>query len=123
MRRLAERITGVVGDVRERVASINAAGNATVLATDQSRRLAHDTAAVARQISTLTLEQRDDSTRASATAVAMANFVQSAASGMSQTSAAADGLREQVAELERLTRSFKLKQRVPLEDVGRSSKV
>ena len=44
MRRLAERVTGTVTDVRGRVADIKASGSSTVMATEQSRKLAHDTA-------------------------------------------------------------------------------
>ena len=108
MRRLAERITGVVADVRERVEDIDRAGVETVAATEQGRRLANDTADVARRISELSRAQTGDSRRASITASAMAEFVLTAAMGMTQTRTAADGLRERVAELERLTRSFKL---------------
>ncbi|NVB39515.1 methyl-accepting chemotaxis protein [Pseudenhygromyxa sp. WMMC2535] len=109
MRRLAERVTGTVADVRDRVAAIESATTTTVAATEHSRKLAQDTAEAARMISTLTQTQNAGAAEASATAQSMAAFVIASSSSTSQTSAAADGLRRQVEALERTTREFKLR--------------
>ena len=109
MRRLAERTSAVVADVNARMQSIEHTRTVTIQATEQSRRTATRTAEVAERISTLSRTQTTDSERAADTAGEMAAIVSSTASGMVQTRAAADGLRVHVAELERLTQSFKLR--------------
>jgi len=57
---LAERVTHTIADVREQVTDIEATGTTTVMATEQSRKLAQLTAVAARQISTLTGRQSTD---------------------------------------------------------------
>lgn len=109
MRRLAERTSAVVADVHARMQGIERSRADTIMATAQSRRTATLTAEAAERISNLSRTQTTDSERAADTAAQMAELVGSTASGMVQTRAAADGLRIHVAELERLTRSFKLR--------------
>ena len=106
MRRLAERVTGVVADVETRVRAIESASAATVSAAQRSRLLARSSAEFARDISSLTAEQREGSEQASAAAQRTASFVRDSATSVRQTSDAADGLRQLVAELERLTKAF-----------------
>jgi hypothetical protein len=108
MRRLAERVAGSVADVRGRMSSISNAGTSTVMASAQSRDLAERTAAAARQISSVTTTQHHDTQRASASMHEVAQSVAASAVATSQTRAAAEGLRLQADELERLTRHFRI---------------
>jgi methyl-accepting chemotaxis protein len=119
MRRLAERVTGAVEDVRERVTGIESTGNATVMATERSRKLAEDTAEAVREISTLTRKQSEDTRRASSSAEAMAELVSAASAGTSQTRDTAAGLHRQATELERLTGRFRLRDSPEEEDSRR----
>ena len=109
MRRLAERVTVVVSDVRVRMADIESSGTNTVMATAHGRKLAEDTANAARRIFTITQKQSDDTSHVSLTMQEVAEFVTHAAAATSQTRAATEGLRAQVEELERVTRQFELR--------------
>lgn len=108
MRRLAERITGLVADVEQRVSAIQHAGEAAVLATESSRQLAEQTAVAATQIVEVTRSQSQRTGMAISASLAMTEFVKAAAAATTYTRATADGLQAQVAELERLTGRFEL---------------
>lgn len=109
MRRLAERVTGTVTDVRGRVADIKASGSSTVMATEQSRKLANDTASAARQIVLVTQTQSEDTGHAAKAMQSMSEFVVAASVSTTQTRAAAEGLRQQIDKLDLLTRQFELR--------------
>jgi methyl-accepting chemotaxis protein len=109
MRRLAERVTGTVADVRERVSDIKSSGSSTVMATEQSRKLANDTASAARQIVVVTRTQSEDTGHAANAMQSMSEFVIAASVSTTQTRAAAEGLRQQIDKLDRLTRQFQLR--------------
>jgi methyl-accepting chemotaxis protein len=107
MRRLAERVTKTVADVRTQVTNIESSGSNTVMATEHSRKLAQATAEAARQISTVTQRQ---STHTSEVALGMQELAQevvASTAAVSQTHAAAEGLRAHASELERLLASFR----------------
>jgi methyl-accepting chemotaxis protein len=107
MRRLAERVTRTVADVRAQVTDIEASGTNTVVATEQSRKLAQLTAAAARQIWTVTGQQSTDTTEAALGVQALAEVVVASTIAVAQTHAAAEGLRVHAAELERLLANFR----------------
>ena len=75
MRRLAERVTGTVSDVRERVSGIETSGHATVLATEESRKLAQRAAEAARTISGVTARQSADTEQAADGVQSVASMV------------------------------------------------
>ncbi|WP_106394983.1 methyl-accepting chemotaxis protein [Enhygromyxa salina] len=106
MRRLAERVDETVADVRTRVGDIERSGASTVAATVESRELAQDTAVAARVISAVTRRQGDDTQSASEAIEEVAQSMLAAAAATSQTRAAAEGLRLQADELERLIGQF-----------------
>ena len=106
MRRLAERVTATVVEMRERIAGIESAGVETVEAMARSRVLIEGTARAARDISTLTAEQRANTDQASATSSAIADFVVEASSGAAQIRAASEGLHQRAAELEDLSKRW-----------------
>jgi methyl-accepting chemotaxis protein len=110
MRRLAERVTGTVGDVRERLADIEAAGAGTIRATAESQRLADSTATAARKISTVTHHQSEETERVSHKVFEVAEGMIATVEAAKQTLTATDGLRRQAAELEGLTRQFILRE-------------
>jgi methyl-accepting chemotaxis protein len=108
MRRLAERVAGSVADVRGRMSNISSAGTSTVIASAQSRELAERTAAAARQISSVTTTQYQDTQRVSISVDQVVQSVAASAVATSQTRAAAEGLRLHADALERLTRHFQI---------------
>jgi methyl-accepting chemotaxis protein len=109
MRRLAERVTGAVGRVRDQVTSIRTAGSSTVLATDRGCKLADDTAAAARQISTITQNQSRETMQLSIEVQAVASDMDLTVASTTQTQAAATAMRQQAVELQRLIGQFKLR--------------
>jgi methyl-accepting chemotaxis protein len=58
MRRLAERVTASVGDVKTLLSDVRAFGGSTIMAADEGRKLADGTTESARQISLVTQQQR-----------------------------------------------------------------
>jgi methyl-accepting chemotaxis protein len=58
MRRLAERVTASVGDVKTLVADVRQFGGSTIMAADEGRKLADGTTESARQITLVTQQQR-----------------------------------------------------------------
>jgi methyl-accepting chemotaxis protein len=58
MRRLAERVTASVSDVKTLLADVRAFGGSTVMAADEGRKLAEGTTESARQITLVTQQQR-----------------------------------------------------------------
>lgn len=108
MRRLAERVAGSVADARGRMASISSAGASTVMASGQSRDLAEKTSAAAHQIWEVIEVQHHDTQRVAVSVSEVVESVAASAAASSQTRAAAEGLRAQADELERLTRRFRV---------------
>jgi methyl-accepting chemotaxis protein len=106
MRRLAERVTGTVADVRATVAAIGTSNSATVDATKDSRELAGSTTQAARRIVDVIHTQGTETELVSSAARAIADAVASSAAAITQTRASADGLRERAERLERLIQQF-----------------
>ncbi|MCA9687379.1 MAG: hypothetical protein KC457_34780, partial [Myxococcales bacterium] len=109
MRRLAERVTGTVGDVDAQVVNIKAAGASTVMATEESRKLAENTAEAAQQISRETQRQSTDTEQLAIAVHQVAEVASATAVATSQTRATAEGLRVHADQLEQLTRQFKVR--------------
>ena len=110
MRRLAERVTATVSQVRERIADIEQATAGTINATKSSRSIADSTAAAARQISAISERQSARTYEASAQVVEVDAGMTTTVNAVRQTLAAAEGLRDLAIELERLTGRFKLRE-------------
>jgi methyl-accepting chemotaxis protein len=106
MRRLAERVTGTVADVRATIAAIGTSNSATVVATEDSRELAGSTTAAARRIVDVIHTQGTETELCSTAARTIADAVASSAAAITQTRASADGLRERAERLERLIEQF-----------------
>jgi methyl-accepting chemotaxis protein len=108
MRRLAERVTTAVADVRSTIADVEASNRATALATQESRALAESTTGAARRIVEVIDLQGAETEHVSEGMREIADVVSSTAIGITQTRATADGLREQAQQLERLIGRFKI---------------
>ncbi len=108
MRRLAERITASVGDVKALVADIRESGASTVVATEESRKLAQSTTQAARGITVVSQQQQTSTEQVSANVRAIADVVQQTASATSQTRAAADRLKAQADHLAETVQTFRL---------------
>ena len=108
MRRLAERVSGLVEDIGARVVDIAQVGDATVSATEGSRKLAQRTASTAREISTLTSDQGQQVQEVAAAMQQLSTSLSSTAAATAQTRASAHGLLERAGELEQVSRTFVL---------------
>lgn len=106
MRRLAERVTSTVSDVRGLVGDIRASGSATVMATEQSRKLAESTTDAARRIVLVTQQQRTATEQVTASVRDVADVLAQAAVATTQTRVSAETLKSQADELERLLARF-----------------
>ena len=108
MRRLAERVTGTVNDVRQYLVEIQEVGAKTVVATQDSRTLAERTASAAQQISTVAAEQSEGTQQLVALMHSLSASVREGASASATTRASVEGLQRRAAELETLTGEFEL---------------
>jgi methyl-accepting chemotaxis protein len=108
MRRLAERVTATVEDVRKLLTDIRGSGSATVMATDQSRKFAESTTDTARRITLLTQQQRSAMEQVSTSAREIAGVIAQAASASTQQRVSAEDLKAQADRLETLVRRFEV---------------
>ena len=106
MRRLAERVTKAVEDLRTLAADIESSRSSTLSATEASRETIEQTASAARRIVELTGQQRVETERVSGNARQIAEAVTESVATTQQTRATADGLREQARALEALIAEF-----------------
>lgn len=108
MRRLAERVTASVQDVKRLVTDIRESGSSTVMATEESRRLAEGTTEAARQITFVTQQQRSGTEQVSQSIKSIADVVAQAVTATSQTRTSAEGLKAQADRLAELVRRFEV---------------
>lgn len=108
MRRLAERVMATVADVRNLVGDVRASGSATVMATEQSRKLAESTSDAARRITFVTQQQRTATEQVTASVREVADVLAQAAAATTQTRVSAETLKSQADELEALLARFQM---------------
>jgi methyl-accepting chemotaxis protein len=108
MRRLAERVAGAVGDIRERVSSIESTAMNTIAATQQNRELAENTVTAAREINEAITEQSAKTEDAASLAERVLAAVSAFEDATVQTRSTAESLRAQAEQLEQLTAQFRL---------------
>jgi methyl-accepting chemotaxis protein len=106
MRRLAERVTASVQDVKRLVTDIKESGATTVMATEESRRLAQGTTEAARQITFVTQQQRSGTEQVSQSVKGIADVVTQAVSATAQTRTSAERLKAQADQLADLVQQF-----------------
>jgi methyl-accepting chemotaxis protein len=113
MRRLAERVTASVADVKKLVSDIRDSGSSTVMATEESKKLAEGTTDAARQITFVTQQQRSGTEQVSQSIKGIADVVSQAVSATSQTRTSAQGLKTQADRLSALVKRFELTAEAP----------
>ncbi|MCA9700054.1 MAG: methyl-accepting chemotaxis protein, partial [Myxococcales bacterium] len=108
MRRLAERVTGIVDDVRGRLDDIERSGAGAVETTVRSSELSQRTTEAARGIATLTERQESDTEAAASRVIDVVAVVVDGTRALSQLRDAAEGLREYAADLELQIAAFEV---------------
>lgn len=106
MRRLAERVTASVEDIKKLVTDIRDSGSSTVMATEESKRLAQETTEAARKITFVTQQQRSGTEQVSQSVKNIADVVTQAVSATSQTRTSAEGLKRQADRLSDVVKQF-----------------
>lgn len=106
MRRLAERVTGTVGDVRRLVTDIAEGTENTVDLTELGRTLAEGTTNAAREIASATYRQTSETEQVSHGVRELAEFIVQTTAATRHTRQIADDLQRQAERLEEQTRAF-----------------
>lgn len=108
MRRLAERVTASVEDVKGLVEDIREYGSSTVMATEDGRKIADHNSNSAQQISLVTQQQRTATEQVSAGMKEIADVLAQSAAATQQTRALAEELKAQAEELAQTVGRFHL---------------
>lgn len=108
MRRLAERVMSSVHDVRSLVGDIRASGSSTMMATEDSKKLAASTTDAARQITLVTQQQRSGTEQVLQSVREIAETLTQSVAAMAQTRASAEQLKSQADKLSSLVLAFRL---------------
>jgi methyl-accepting chemotaxis protein len=108
MRKLAERITASVSDIKMLVSDVRASVSATVLATEESTRLAEGTTESARQINLVTQQQRSGTEQAGQNMRGVASMITQSLAATQQVRSLAEHLKVQADNLNGLVARFRL---------------
>jgi methyl-accepting chemotaxis protein len=108
MRRLAERVMSSVHDVRALVGDIRASGSSTMMATEDSKKLAASTTDAARQITMVTQQQRSGTEQVLQSVREIAETLTQSVAAMGQSRASAEQLKVQADKLSTLVRAFRI---------------
>lgn len=108
MRRLAERVTASVKDVRGLVEDIRQSGSSTVMATEESKKLAMLTSEAARKITLVTQQQRSSTEQVSEGVRELTDVVSQSVAATSQTRASSETLKDRADRLAQIVRRFRL---------------
>jgi methyl-accepting chemotaxis protein len=108
MRRLAERVMSSVHDVRALVGDIRASGSSTMMATEDSKKLAASTTDAARQITMVTQQQRSGTEQVLQSVREIAETLAQSVAAMAQSRASAEQLKSQADKLSTLVRAFRI---------------
>jgi methyl-accepting chemotaxis protein len=111
MRRLAERVTASVEDVKTLLVDVKTSGSSSVQATEEGRKLAESTTDSARDITLVTQQQRSATEQVSQTMRQISKVLSSSLTTTQQTRSSAELLKSQSAELERVIGRFRLSAR------------
>jgi len=113
MRKLAERITASVADIKKLVSDVRASVSATVLSTDESANLAEGTTESARQINLVTQQQRSGTEQAGQSMRDVATMITQSLAATQQVRSLAENLKLQADNLNGLVARFRLPSRRP----------
>jgi methyl-accepting chemotaxis protein len=108
MRRLAERVMSSTHDVRSLVGDIRASGSSTMMATEDSKKLAASTTDAARQITLVTQQQRSGTEQVLQSVREISETLTQSVAAMAQTRASAEQLKSQADKLSSLVRAFRI---------------
>lgn len=108
MRRLAERVMSSVHDVRSLVGDIRASGSSTMMATEDSKKLAASTTDAARQITMVTQQQRSGTEQVLQSVREIAETLAQSVAAMAQSRSSAEQLKSQADKLSSLVRAFRI---------------
>ncbi|HEU4733777.1 MAG TPA: methyl-accepting chemotaxis protein [Kofleriaceae bacterium] len=108
MRKLAERVTQSVHDVKKLVADVRSSVSATVMATEESSKLAEGTTESARQINLVTQQQRSGTEQAGQSMRDVASMITQSLAATQQIRALAENLKVQADRLTGLVARFRL---------------
>jgi methyl-accepting chemotaxis protein len=107
MRRLAERVTASVTDVKGLVSDVRGSGSSTVLVTEEARKLAEGTTESARQISMVTQQQRTATEQVTASMKDISSVLTQSVAASRQTRSASESLKAQAERLTELMGRFR----------------
>jgi methyl-accepting chemotaxis protein len=99
MRRLAERVTASVQDVRVLVDDVKSSGASSVMATEEAKRLAESTTLGARQITSITEDQSAGTETVSRSMREITTVIQESVDATQKTAAVAEELKTQADRL------------------------
>jgi methyl-accepting chemotaxis protein len=108
MRKLAERVTASVFDIKKLVSDVRASVSSTVLATEESSRLAEGTTESARQINLVTQQQRSGTEQAGQSMRDVASMITQSLAATQQVRSLAEDLKAQADNLNTLVARFRL---------------
>jgi methyl-accepting chemotaxis protein len=106
MRRLAERVTASVQNVKSLLVDIRAFGTSTVMTTDEGRQLADGTTESARQITLVTQQQRTATEQVLQSMRQISGLLTQTVTSTQQTRAAAEVLKALADQLSSVLKSF-----------------
>jgi methyl-accepting chemotaxis protein len=113
MRKLAERVTASVVDIKKLVADVRASVSATVIANEESSTLAAGTTESARQINLVTQQQRSGTEQAGQSMRDVAQMITQSLAATQQVRSLAEDLKVQADALTGLVARFRLPTRRP----------
>lgn len=108
MQRLAENVMGAVKDIKELTTTITSATQSSVLATEESTKLAGDTTRSARQIALIIQQQQTGTEQVTTAMEVVADIATQAASGSKEIVVSATDLRQLTERLQALVGRFQL---------------
>jgi methyl-accepting chemotaxis protein len=108
MRKLAERVTASVTDIKKLVGDVRASVSATVIATEESSNLAEGTTESARQINLVTQQQRSGTEQAGQSMRDVASMITQSLAATQQVRSLAEDLKGQADNLTGLVAKFRL---------------
>jgi methyl-accepting chemotaxis protein len=113
MRKLAERVTASVIDIKKLVADVRASVSATVIANEESSTLAEGTTESARQINLVTQQQRSGTEQAGQSMRDVASMITQSLAATQQIRSLAENLKVQADNLSGVVARFRLPTRRP----------
>jgi len=113
MRKLAERVTASVADIKKLVSDVRASVSATVIATEESSKLAEGTTESARHIHLVTQQQRSGTEQAGQSIRDVVSMITQSLAATQEIRTLAEALKAQADNLTGLVARFRLPEQRP----------